>query len=162
VDDRGERNRARSESTVRGSFRLLQLWLTLPKASRWTEPDHQIIRAADAPMRREPGVEVRLYSGTTGDLVSSTRNRVPVTLVDVRPEPGARVEQQLPASYNGFVYVIDGIAAVACCSTQASLEEPRSCRTVRSSETSRRTSSDRSSATAAARSATTRCREASV
>lgn len=97
------------ESTVRGTFRLLQLWLTLPKAERWTEPDHQIIRGAEVPVRREPGVEVRLYSGTTGDLVSPTRNRVPVTLVDVRLEPGARVEQQLPASYNGFLYVIDGV-----------------------------------------------------
>jgi len=95
-------------STVRGQFRLLQLWLTLPHAARWTEPDNQIIRGADVPVRREPGVEVRLYSGATGELTSSTRNRVPVTLVDVRLEPGARVTQQLPATYNGFLYVIEG------------------------------------------------------
>ncbi len=95
-------------STVRGQFRLLQLWLTLPPDRRWTQPDNQIIRGADVPVRREPGVEVRLYSGTTGDLTSSTRNRVPVTLVDVRLEPGRRVTQALPTSYNGFLYVIDG------------------------------------------------------
>ena len=95
-------------STVRGQFRILQLWLTLPPAARWTEPDNQIIRGADVPVRREPGAELRLYSGSTGELSSSTRNRVPVTLVDVRLEPGARVAQQLPTSYNGFLYVIEG------------------------------------------------------
>ena len=100
------------EGTVRGQFRLLQLWLTLSHATRWTEPDNQIIRSADVPVRREPGVEVRLYSGRTGDLVSTTRNRVPVTLLDVRLDPGARVEQVLPASFNGFLYVIDGVVSV--------------------------------------------------
>src|SRR5215217_5472509 len=62
-------------------FRLLQLWVTLPKAQRWTEPDHQFIRRDEALVRREPGAELRLYSGATGSLVSPTRNRVPVTLV---------------------------------------------------------------------------------
>lgn len=98
------------DQPIDGRFRLLQLWLTLPKKDRWTEPDHQIIRQADAPVRHEPGAQIRLYSGTSGTLRSSTRNRVPVTLVDVRVEPGAEVTQLLPASYNGFLYVLDGEA----------------------------------------------------
>lgn len=98
--------------TVHGTFRLLQLWLTLPPALRWTEPDNQIIRAADVPVRREDGVEVRVYSGASGDVASPTRNRVPVTLLDVRLEAGARIAQTLPASFNGFLYVIDGAVAV--------------------------------------------------
>lgn len=97
---------------VSGKFRILQLWLTLPTARRWTEPDNQIIPGDEVPVRREPGVEVRLYSGTSGELSSPTRNRVPVTLVDVRLEPGARVEQALPADYNGFLYVLEGEARV--------------------------------------------------
>jgi redox-sensitive bicupin YhaK (pirin superfamily) len=97
---------------VEGRFRLLQLWLTLPKADRWTEPDHQLVRSDNAPVRREPGAEVRLYSGTTGTLRSTTRNRVPVTLVDFRVEPGAEVAQQIPASYNGFLYVLEGEARI--------------------------------------------------
>ena len=100
------------EKVIEGRFRLLQLWLTLPHRDRWTTPDNQIIPGDQVPVRREPGVEVRLYSGATGELVSPTRNRVPVTLVDVRLEPGARVEQALPTSYNGFLYVLDGEATV--------------------------------------------------
>jgi quercetin 2,3-dioxygenase len=97
---------------IQGRFRILQLWLTLPQSQRWTAPDNQIIRSEAVPVRREPGVEVRLYSGATGTLTSTTRNRVPVTLLDVRLEPGAQVEQQLPNDYNGFLYVLSGQARV--------------------------------------------------
>jgi len=100
------------DQPIDGSFRLLQLWLTLPKHDRWTEPDHQLIRGDAALVRRESGAELRLYSGTTGTSTSSTRNRVPVTLVDVRLEPGAEVAQLLPVSYNGFLYVLEGAASV--------------------------------------------------
>lgn len=94
--------------SIGGRMRLLQLWLTLSRAERWAEPRFERIAAADVPVRREPGVEVRLYSGTTGALRSPTRNHVPVTLADVRLEAGASVELELPAPYNGLVYVIEG------------------------------------------------------
>jgi redox-sensitive bicupin YhaK (pirin superfamily) len=97
---------------IDGKFRLLQLWLTLPTQDRWTQPDHQMIPRETALVRREPGAELRLYSGTTGTLTSPTRNRVPLTLIDVLLEPGAAVAQLLPASYNGFLYVLDGEASV--------------------------------------------------
>lgn len=97
---------------IEGQFRILQLWLTLPKRDRWTEPDNQIVPSETIPVRREPGVEIRLYSGSTGTLTSPTRNRVPVTLLDVRVEPGASVDQALPTTYNGFLYVLEGEARV--------------------------------------------------
>ncbi len=100
------------DQPIDGRFRLLQLWLTLPKADRWTTPDHQIIRRTDALWRREPGAEIYLYSGMSGSLASPTRNRVPVTLLDVRLEPGAQVTEIVPASYNGFLYVLEGEALI--------------------------------------------------
>lgn len=91
-----------------GPTRLLQLWLTLPEADRWTAPRFETVRRDDAPVRREPGVEARVYSGRSGGHGAATHNHVPVTLVDVRLAPGATLAQELPASYNGFVYVLDG------------------------------------------------------
>jgi redox-sensitive bicupin YhaK (pirin superfamily) len=44
--------------------------------------------------------------------VSTTRNFVPVTLVDVRLEPGASFEEELPASYNGFLVPLGGAVRV--------------------------------------------------
>lgn len=97
---------------VEGRVRILQLWIRLPAADRTMAPRFEIIPGRTLPVRRAPGAVARLYSGTTGDLRSPTQNRVPITLVDIALEPGATFVQELPRSYNGFVYVIDGAATV--------------------------------------------------
>ena len=93
---------------AKGRVRILQLWLTLPKHDCFTAPGFQDVHLESIPVRREAGVEVRLYSGSSGEVRSPTRNHVPVTLADIRLEPGISVEQDLPASYNGFVLVLGG------------------------------------------------------
>jgi redox-sensitive bicupin YhaK (pirin superfamily) len=98
--------------TTRGKVRLLQLWLTLPKSERWTEPGFQEIHDRQVPVRRENGATVRVYSGASGDQQSATRNHVPVTLVEISLDGKATFEQELPAPYNGFVFVAGGSASV--------------------------------------------------
>jgi quercetin 2,3-dioxygenase len=88
--------------------RVLQLWLTLPERDRHAPPRFDVLRAADVPIHRAPGVEARLYSGSTHGLSAATRNYVAVTLVDVRLDAGATFEQALPGSYNGFLYPLAG------------------------------------------------------
>lgn len=97
---------------AQGKVRLLQLWLTLPKSQRWTTPGFQDIHGDAVPVRREEGVEVRLYSGTSGTHRSPTRNHVPVTLAEIRMSPNAVFEQDVPLAYNGFVFVVGGFANV--------------------------------------------------
>lgn len=91
-----------------GKSRILQLWLTLPRSSRWAAPRFEYVPRESAPVRTELGVEVRVYSGTSGDAHATTHNFVPVTLLDIRLDPEARFEQELPDSYNGFLYVLEG------------------------------------------------------
>ena len=91
-----------------GRSRVLQLWVRLSKAERGAAPRFEIIRKDDALVRREAGVTARLYSGSTGQLRSPTRNHVPVTLLDLEFEPASSFEQALPSPYNGFVYVLRG------------------------------------------------------
>ncbi len=95
-----------------GKARILQLWVALPKAQRWAPPAYQDIRYETLPVRREPGVEVRVYSGSSGGVQSPTRNHVPVTLAEFRLEAGATVTQELPSSHNGFFYVLEGEVAI--------------------------------------------------
>jgi redox-sensitive bicupin YhaK (pirin superfamily) len=95
-----------------GHARVLQLWVTLPETDRAVAPHVQIVRGADAPVHRAPGVEARVYSGATHGLQSPTRNHVPVTFLDVRLDQGATYEQSLPLSYNGFLLPIEGSARV--------------------------------------------------
>ena len=95
-----------------GKSRILQLWLTLPQNERWAAPRFEHVARDTAPVRREPGVEARVYSGSSGSARATTHNYVPVTLIDIRLQPGARFEQELPDSYNGFLYVLDGTVSV--------------------------------------------------
>lgn len=97
---------------VSTGMRLLQLWLILPEAERNMPPRVQILKRAAMPTHREPGVEARVYSGRLGDLRAPTLNAVPVTLLDVRLDPGATFAPPLPGAYRGFVVVVDGEADI--------------------------------------------------
>lgn len=87
---------------------LLQLWVNLPRKDKMTAPRYQNMRAADMPVRQEDGAIIRVYSGSSGDIVSDTLNYVPVTFVEMVMESGAFVSQDLPGSYNGFVFILEG------------------------------------------------------
>jgi quercetin 2,3-dioxygenase len=95
-----------------GKSRILQLWLTLPHHDRWATPRFEHVARDAAPVRREPGVEARVYSGSSGSAQATTHNYVPVTLVDLQLQPGAWFDQELPDSYNGFFYVLEGAISV--------------------------------------------------
>jgi redox-sensitive bicupin YhaK (pirin superfamily) len=95
-----------------GHTRILQLWIALPAADRNLPPRFQIISRDQAPVVRGAGAEARLYSGTSGSAISTTANRVPITMIDLKLEPKATFRQDLPAAYNGFLYVIEGAVRV--------------------------------------------------
>src|ERR1700674_3427939 len=96
------------EVTATGRARILQLWVALPRTLRNVDPDFELVPLHSLPIRREPGVEARLYSGSSGLLVSPTRNRIPMTIVDFHLQRDARAIQALPGSYSGFLYVVSG------------------------------------------------------
>jgi redox-sensitive bicupin YhaK (pirin superfamily) len=91
-----------------GHVRILQLWITAPSASRWVEPRFEHIARDEAPVRREGGVEARVYSGTSGSVQASSHTYLPLTMVEIRLGPNAVFDQVLPSSYNGFLYPLDG------------------------------------------------------
>jgi hypothetical protein len=86
----------------------LQLWVNLPAADKMVEPRTQNLVAADLPLRREQGAEIRVFSGKSGDVSTPTKNYSPVTMLEVRLEAGARIRQELPADYNAFLVVLEG------------------------------------------------------
>lgn len=86
----------------------LQLWVNLPAAAKMTEPRYQRLAGSSVPVRREPGVEVRVFSGRSGGVTSPTLNHGPVAMLDVRIEPGVSFRELLPASDNAFVHVLAG------------------------------------------------------
>ena len=89
-------------------LRVLQLWLTLPKKDRWATPRVQDIALEDVPKVSENGLEIRLYSGSLAGISSPIKNYVPVIIADIQMQAGITIIQQIPASYNTFLYIIKG------------------------------------------------------
>ncbi len=90
----------------------LQLWVNLPAADKMTAPRYQDLAGDAAPARRQPGVEVRVFSGESGGVTGTTRNFVPITMVEIRLDPDASVRQDLPADYNAVIVVLEGEASI--------------------------------------------------
>jgi len=90
----------------------LQLWVNLPAADKMTAPRYQDLAGDAVPVRREPGAQVRVFSGSSGGVTAPTTNFAPVTMVEFRLEPGAWVRQDLPADYNAVVVVLEGAGAL--------------------------------------------------
>jgi hypothetical protein len=86
----------------------LQLWVNLPAAEKMTAPRYQDLSSANMPVRQEEGALIRVFSGSSAGVKASTVNVTPVTYVELLLEAGASVTQDLPGSYNGFVYVLQG------------------------------------------------------
>ncbi len=90
----------------------LQLWVNLPADDKMTAPRYQDLTGDAVPVRREPGAEIRVFSGSSGGVTAPTQNFAPVTLVEFRLEPGAWVRQDLPSDYNAVVVVLEGAGAL--------------------------------------------------
>jgi redox-sensitive bicupin YhaK (pirin superfamily) len=86
----------------------LQLWLNLPAKMKMMPARYVNQTAADVPVRREDGVEVRVYAGKSGSAEHAHGSDWPMTLLDIRLEPGKFLFQEIPAMYRGFVYVLQG------------------------------------------------------
>ncbi|SFU69563.1 pirin family protein [Alicyclobacillus macrosporangiidus] len=86
----------------------LQLWVNLPRSHKMTAPRYQNLLAKDMPVRRVEGGWGRVFSGRSGGIEAPTKNHVPVTMVDIHLDAGARFVQDLPGAYNGFLYILEG------------------------------------------------------
>lgn len=100
------------EITENTMTRLLQLWFTLPKANRWATPRQQQLSLNNIPIKQDGTNEIRVYSGSSIGLTAPTQTYTPITIVDFHLTADYEVTQQLPASYNGFIYVLSGSVVV--------------------------------------------------
>jgi redox-sensitive bicupin YhaK (pirin superfamily) len=90
----------------------LQLWVNLPASDKMTAPRYQDLQGAAMPARREPGAEIRVFSGSSGEVTAPTKNITPVTMVEIRLDPHTSVRQDLPADFNAVVVVLEGAGAI--------------------------------------------------
>lgn len=93
----------------RGLMWGFQLWVNLPKASKWRAPRYQDIAPGRIPEVDAEGARVRVVAGR------AFGQEGPVTGIDVEPlfldlsiPKGTTLRQPLPAAHTAFVYVTDG------------------------------------------------------
>jgi redox-sensitive bicupin YhaK (pirin superfamily) len=90
----------------------LQLWVNLPAAEKMSVPRYQDLMASALPVRSEDGVEIRVFSGAYGEMISPTLDHLPVTMFEVRVENGGAFRHSFAATDNAFVYVLEGAVEI--------------------------------------------------
>lgn len=88
--------------------RIVQLWLNLPAHAKMTPHSCQDLLAAEMPVGRGPGVEVRVYSGASHGAVGPARNLVATTFFDAAIAPGGAFAHPVPTDEWGVAYVLTG------------------------------------------------------
>ena len=91
---------------------ILQLWLNLPKKNRWAEPRLQRLPAAHVPQIKGEDKSISVFAGSFAGLTSPVQQYVPVIIADIHLAAGVSIHEQLPASFNTFLYVLEGSVEV--------------------------------------------------
>ncbi|KAG0013400.1 hypothetical protein BGZ81_001047, partial [Podila clonocystis] len=104
-----------SEMPVKSQTRAhgLQLWINLPKEHKMCEPQYQEL--LDGEIKRatpQDGVVVKVIAGESHGVKSQVYTRTPTMYLDYKMEKNKTVEQSIPASYTGFIYMLKGTAYI--------------------------------------------------
>lgn len=87
-----------------------QLWVNLPANRKMTAPRYQEIHAADIPHDDGDGVSIRVIAGRRASGVKgpATSAGGDPLLFDIRLDPGAQVDEPIPAGHTAFIAVYQG------------------------------------------------------
>lgn len=102
-----------AERPAPGRLHGLQLWARLPRAAQWREPAYANIDAATIPVARIGDAEVRLVTGTLGDLKGPGVPDSPSLLAHLSIAAGGEAVLDTDPDQELGVYVAAGSARVA-------------------------------------------------
>lgn len=96
-----------------GAVSMAQLWVNLPARAKSTPPRYQPILATEIPTVALPGATVRVVAGSFGGVSGPADTHTPLAVLDMRLDPGARIEMPIPEGWTGLVSVLGGAVEVA-------------------------------------------------
>lgn len=93
-----------------GAFEMLQLWINLPKAHKFTPAKYQSIKHADKPKVDLPNDQGTVYviAGEYEGMNGIASAFSPIHMYDMHLNPGADFSFRLPSGFNSGILVIDG------------------------------------------------------
>jgi redox-sensitive bicupin YhaK (pirin superfamily) len=97
-----------------GLFHGVQLWVNLPRASKFVTPRYQDIRAKQARLlsSADGGALLRVIAGGVAGHTGPGTTYTPITVVHATISPGARLELPWQADFNSLAYVLAGNGTV--------------------------------------------------
>jgi redox-sensitive bicupin YhaK (pirin superfamily) len=97
-----------------GVFHGLQLWVNLPKASKWLPPHYQDIRGTDVGLASTPdaGALLRVIAGEVDGVSGPGSTHTPMAMVHATVLPGAEMTIPWRTDFNALVYVMGGAGHV--------------------------------------------------
>lgn len=102
----------RPETEEQFTLHGIQLWTSLPRLLKMTEPRYQNIDAASIAEVSVKGARVRVIAGDFGDASGPAATLMPTLLWHVRIEAQATFEAAIPDGFEAGLYVIAGDAAI--------------------------------------------------
>ncbi|KAF9403889.1 hypothetical protein BGZ94_004484 [Podila epigama] len=104
-----------SEMPVKSQTRAhgLQLWINLPREHKMCEPQYQELLDGEI-KRANPvdGVVVKVIAGESHGIKSQVYTRTPTMYLDYKMDKNKSVEQSIPSTYTGFIYMLRGTAYI--------------------------------------------------
>jgi redox-sensitive bicupin YhaK (pirin superfamily) len=95
-----------------GPFRMVQLWVNLPKKDKMTRAGYQGITDTDIPAVEIPGGRVRVIAGEFGDGKGPANTFSPINVWDVRLKAGTEANFQVPEGHTTLIAVLAGNVGV--------------------------------------------------
>jgi redox-sensitive bicupin YhaK (pirin superfamily) len=97
-----------------GLFHGIQLWVNLPRASKFNPPRYQDIRGGEATLlsSTDGGALLRVIAGDVAGHPGPGSTYTPITLIHATVSPSARLELPWRADFNALAYVLAGNGTV--------------------------------------------------
>jgi redox-sensitive bicupin YhaK (pirin superfamily) len=97
-----------------GLFHGLQLWVNLPSAQKWIDPQYQDLTAESVTLvaSGDAGALVRVIAGNVGGYHGPGGTHTPMTMIHATISPGARLVVPWPRAFNALAYLLAGAGLV--------------------------------------------------
>lgn len=84
-----------------------QLWVNLPAKDKMSAPNYQDLQSDDIPIEQQAGgVTIKVISGQTQNTQGAAKHSI--NYWDVTLPKGRSIAEPIPASHNGFIYLLEG------------------------------------------------------
>jgi redox-sensitive bicupin YhaK (pirin superfamily) len=87
-----------------GPAEMLQIWINLAQKDKKLKPEYQLMAPEEIPETKSGSATIRTLVGKG----SPARLHTPAQMLDVRVEADGEFSWELPESYQGYVYVLQG------------------------------------------------------